>query len=208
MPYLGHTIMDIWPVLKNEKMNKVVSIDKDDKRIYVDHVTIRQSIFFLLLKLLTIEVLAGVGLIMFYTVILLPRLMESISNALYSYIVPFFIVMAVIKMFIMIFVVVQWLEEYYEIDPKNIVHKQGLIFRREERFTLGHLGTITLQQGILGSIFHYGTISLYDWVDGRHIHMYLIHNPRKYHKLLQRMVPEADKERLIFRQHIVDSDDQ
>jgi hypothetical protein len=200
--------MDIWPALKIEKMSKSPSIDKDDNKIYVDHVTIRQSIFFLLLKLLTIEILAGIGLVMFYTVILLPKLMEVINSALYSYVVPFFIVMAIIKMVIMIFVVIQWLEEYYEINPKDIIHKQGLIFRREERFTLEHLGTITLQQGALGSIFHYGTISLYDWVDGRHIHMYLVHNPRKYHRLLQRIVPEADKERLIFRQHVVDPDDQ
>jgi hypothetical protein len=208
MPYLGHTIMDIWPALKIEKMNKVMSVDKDDKRIYVDHVTIRQSIFFLLLKLLTLEILAAIGLVLFYVVILLPRLMESVSNALYNYVVPFFITMAIVKIFIMIFVVVQWLEEYYEINPEHVIHRQGLFFRREERFTLKHLGTVTLQQGALGSIFRYGTISLYDWVDGRHVYMYLIHNPGKYHKLLQRMVPEADKERLIFRQHIVDPDDQ
>ena len=200
--------MDIWPALKNQKMSKTPFLDKDENKIYVDHVTIRQSIFFLLLKLLTVEILASIGLIGFYIVILLPRLMATINSAFYSYVVPFFIVMVLLKIGVMIFIVIQWLEEYYEIDTKSIIHKQGLIFRREERFTLDHLGTITLQQGALGSLFHYGTISLYDWVDGRHIHMYLIHNPRKYHRLLQRIVPEADKERLIFRQHVVDPDDQ
>jgi hypothetical protein len=200
--------MDIAVPLKNEKMDKVLSVDKDEKRIYVDHVTIRQSIFFLLLKLLTLEGLAGIGLITFYTVILLPNLTIAMGNTFYNYVVPFFIVMAVIKMGIMVFVIIQWLEEYYEINPQDIIHKQGLIFKREERFMLKHLGTITLQQGALGSIFHYGTINLYDWVDGRHIHMYLIHNPRKYHKLLQRIVPEADKERLIFRQHVIEPGDQ
>lgn len=199
--------MDIWPALKDEKMKKVVYVDEDEKRIYLDHVTIRQSIFFLLLKLLTLEILAAVGLISFYSLILLPRLLEKIGN-FYSYVIPLFIILALIKMGITIFVVIQWLEEYYEINVREVVHRRGLIFRREERFTLKHLGTITLQQGTLGSIFHYGTISLYDWVNGEHIHLYLIHNPRKYHKILQSIVPEADKEKRIFRQHVVDPDDQ
>jgi hypothetical protein len=199
--------MSIWPALKNNKMNNI-SIDKDEKKIYVDHVTIRESIFFLLLKLLALEVVSDVFFIAFYSIVLLPKFTETISSTYYSYVVPLFIVMAVIKMGMMLFVIIQWLEEYYEINPQDIVHKQGLIFRKEERYALKHLGTITLQQGALGSIFHYGTISLYDWVDGRHVYLYLIHNPRKYHKLLQRIVPEADKEKLIFRQHVVDSGDQ
>jgi hypothetical protein len=198
--------MDIWPALKNEKMDKVASIDKDEERIYVNHVTIRQSIFFLLLKLLVLEVLAGTGLITFYTTILSPRL-TAISNQFYNYVVPFLIIMVVIKIGIMVFVVIQWLEEYYEINVREVVHRRGLIFRREERFTLKHLGTITLIQGTLGSIFHYGTISLYDWVNGEHIHLYLIHNPRKYHKILQSIVPEADKEKRIFRQHVIEPGD-
>lgn len=187
---------------RNEKVNKLY--EEHTKQIYVTSITIHQSIFFLLLKLLAVETIAAIGIIAFHWFILSTHIFTSTPSSLQIFTIPFFITLVILKIFIMGYIIIEWLEEYYEISPREVIHRRGVLFKKEQRFTLKHLGKVTVEQNTLGRLFHYGSLTLYDWVTEKNIELYLIHNPLKYHRILQDIAPEADLEKVIMREHLID----
>src|SRR3989344_8316511 len=178
----------------------------NERTIVVTHVTIRQSIFFLVMKLIVIEVVAGIAVAIFHTIILSPNVRGNINPDLIVFNIPLFVAVAFAKIILTIFVIIQWVNEYYEITPKEVIHKKGLIFKKEERHTLNHLVTLEVEQGLVGRIFHYGTLKLFNKETKKDTYLYLIHNPMKYHRILQDIIPQADTGKQVFREHLLEED--
>jgi hypothetical protein len=177
-------------------------------KIIVSHLTIRQSIFFLHLRLVVIEIIAAFGLILLLTLILSPDIKQRIGDDVIVFNIPFFLALVFIKICAVIFVIVAWLNECYEITTKDIVYRKGLFFRKEERHILEHIGSVTLEQGIFGRIFNFGTLKLFNWTKEKYIYLYLIHNPMKYMQILEKLLPDADKGKKIIREHILEPEDE
>ena len=189
-----------------EKLLGVTDVDKV-RKIVISHVTIRQSISFLVLKLLVIEALAAVSIIIFHSVLLKTNIKEIIGEDLLIFNIPLFIILVLIKSFFTIFIIIQWLNEYYEITTKEVVYRKGLIFKKEDRHLFEHIGSVKLEQGIFGRIFNFGTIRLFNWTREKNMYMYLIHNPSKYINILEELLPEADKEKKVFREHVLEPEE-
>lgn len=176
-------------------------------KINVTHVTIRQSISVLILRLVVIELFAAIFVIVFFVFLISTDVSRGFSATLPVVGITFFVIFVLAKTALIIFIIIQWLNECYEITPKEIVHKNGLFFKKEERNALNHLAKLEIDQGIFGRIFNYGTIKLYNWVLEKNVTLYLIHNPMKYHELLQEILPEADREKQLIREHVLESDE-
>lgn len=189
-----------------EKMLGVIG-NKEEKKIIITHITIRQSITFLVLRILTIELLASIAIIVFHTILLRTEIRNIIGENLIVFNIPLFVFLVVIKTALLIFVIIQWLNEYYEITTNEIIYRKGLIFKREERHLFEHIGSVKLEQGLFGRIFNFGTIRLFNWTRERFVYMYLIHSPQKYMHILDRLLPSADKEKKVFREHLINPED-
>ncbi len=192
-----------------EYHDKMIGItgDNKEKKITITHITIRQSITFLVLRILAIELLASIAIIMFHTVLLRPEIRSIIGENFIVFNAPLFVILVMIKTMLLIFVIIQWLNEYYEITTKDIVYRKGLIFRKEERHLAEHIGSVKLEQGIFGRIFNFGTLKLFNWTKEKYVYLYLIHNPTKYMHILEELLPEADREKKVIRQHILEPED-
>lgn len=191
------------------KMLGVIN-DDQDRKIIVTHVTIRQSIAVLLFRLVVLEIIAATGVVLFHSLIISTSIADIVHNVVPDFTlfnVPIFLLFVLLKTCLMIFIIIQWLNEYYEITPKEIIHKKGLLFKREEQNTLDHLGSLEIDQGLIGRIFNYGTIRLFNWATEKNIFLYLIHNPMKYHHILKTLLPESDKEKRVFREHIFEPEE-
>lgn len=186
---------------------KILSFEKKGKTssITVTHITVRQSIFFLVLKLLFLEIIAAGAIITFHILLSSYATQYSLDISLFN--IPVFILLVLFKTGFMIFVIVAWLEEYYEITPTQVIHRKGFLFRREERYTLDHVGSITLEQGLFGRIFNFGSLKLFDWALEENVYIYLIHSPLKYNDILETLIPEADREKKVFRESVIDEED-
>lgn len=171
----------------------------ESKTIPVTHLNVRQSISFMLLKLFILELISAFIILTicfplaciefpFITV----QGFFTVHNILYIILITF-------KVFLMLLVVLQWLNEYYEILPNKLIHRKGVLFKNEEDYAFTHLMSIDFQQGVLGGIFNYGTVHMYDRYINKHIYLYLIHNPQKYFKILKNLMPVTDTEQTIFR---------
>ena len=176
----------------------------EEQKIAVTHLTIRQSIFFMIMKLLVLEVFAAFGIVCLHLYFYSTKLPDEVIKSFIVFGMPVFIILVIIKTVFMSNIIIQWLEEYYEITPTEVVHKRVLIFKKEDRYSLEHIRSIGLSQGILGRIFNYGNLTLHDWLKDKYIYLYLIHSPKKYYQVLLSLLPEADTDKQVFREHIIE----
>ncbi len=103
-----------------------------------------------------------------------------------------FTVIGVIKILLTLYIVLQWLFEYYEITPENILHKHGIIFRKTELYDLDKIRAMDVQDTFLGELFSFATITLYDIRLNKYLDMYLIHNPQRYAHIIKTLRPDIE----------------
>lgn len=177
------------------------------KDITVTHITIRQSISLLLLKLVLIEAIAAGALIAFHAILFTTNVESQLPEGVSLFNIPVFLTLVAIKTFVTFFVIFQWLEECYEITPKEIIHKRGFFFKHEDRHSLNHLVSLKVYQGIFGKLFNYGTLTMFNWAKNKEVSLYLIHNPKKYLHILEHLLPEPDEERNTIRERLIEEDE-
>ncbi len=192
-------------VAAKEKFN-LLEKPNEEHGIHVSHITIRQSISFLLIRLVTLEIVSVLGLILSLVFFFNDQVQDRLGDLILFINIPFFALVVLVKTIVMLFIVIQWLNEYYEITPKYIVHKRGFLFKKEERNTLMHLGKVSLEQNLLGRLLNYGNVKVFNWALEKEITLYLIHNPMKTIRVLQDLLPEADEENKTIREHLIEED--
>lgn len=175
----------------------VAALDKNGK-IHVTHINIRESIFFLLLKLILLDVIAAIIAVLYFSSVSNKFIPEIINNAILSYNIAFFLILVFLKIALSIYVVMRWLTEYYEIWPHAIIYRKGIFWRDQEKHPFAQMRTVKIEQGIFGKIFGFGTITLYNWYLEENVSMYLIHNPAKYFQIIESLMPKSGRDREIF----------
>lgn len=161
-------------------------------KITLTYLNVRQSISILIAKLVTIDVVLAVLVIGIYFLIIQNSfLFGDIGFASILFLV-FFVVAGIFKIVLGCYVVLLWLNEYYEITPEYIVHKKGLIFKKQEQYRLDHVRRIDVEDTFLGEMLNFATITLYDIRLNKYLDMYLIHNARRYAKIFQQLRPEVE----------------
>jgi hypothetical protein len=172
------------------------------QKITLTHINIRQSIIIMISKLILNDILLAFLVIGFYFVLVQgDTIIRDVSrnSALFLWV---FVGFGVLKVGMNIYVIHQWLNEYYEITPEAIIHKRGLIFRKTEKYNLDKVRRIRIEDTLLGEIFNFATISFYDIRLNKFLDLYLIHNPDRYANILRVLKPEleiqTDKVRLPF----------
>lgn len=178
------------------------------ERITLTHLNIRQSIVILLGKLVVIDIIAAVIIISFYFLLIQGGAFTSSAIESTTIFLIAFGAVGIFKIIFGIYIVLLWLNEYYEITPENIVHKKGIFFRKSERYELEKVRMIDVQDSLLGELFNFATITLYDIRLQKYTDMYLIHNPKRYVKVLKTLNPhielKEDSVRLPFKKKQTD----
>jgi membrane protein YdbS with pleckstrin-like domain len=178
-----------------------------DMKLQVTHVNIRLSIVFLLLKLLLIEIISATGVVIFLSVAL-TEFISQLGFELPIVSIPIYIILVAVKIFLTVFVMLQWLNEYYEITSELITHRKGIFFRHEEKYPMEHMRIVEFNQGIFGKLFNFGTISLLDPIRIERIDLYQVHNPVRYAKILEDQLSDEVEKIDIFRRHISEPEDR
>jgi len=157
--------------------------------------------------LVALEVLAA-ALVIALHILLLNTSIEQIDGIDSFLNIGLIFVLIFGKTIFLLYIIMQWLNEYYEITTTEVVHKKGFLTRKEQRHKLEHIGKVNIEQGIFGRIFNFGTLRLFNWTTEKEVFLYLIHNPMKYQHILQELLPEADQSRSVFREHILEPDQE
>lgn len=173
-----------------------------EKKITISHVNVRQSIAFLLLRLVLLDLVTGVLVISFFSPLFIPAVSLSGKILFVSHSLGIVILLTLFKVILTLYVVLEWLDEYYEIFPDSVVHKRGLFFRKIDRYTFENVKSIGMEQGLFGRILNYGTLHFYDWKLQKTVYIYLIHNPKKYLLIIESLLPTTAEEKHIIREKL------
>ncbi len=178
-----------------------------EEKIVVSHVNVRQSIVFLISKLIALDIIATAIALVFFSPLLVPLSIE-VKLQIVSYNIWYFGLLILAKVILTLFVVLQWLNDYYEISPAKIFHRKGIVWRKEDTYDISlkstKITTIGIQQGLIGRIFNYGTLFFYDRGVYKYYYLHYIHNPLRYLEVLHHLLPNADVEKELIREHIRD----
>lgn len=162
------------------------------EKITLTYLNIRQSIAILIARLVLIDIVLAVIVIGAYYIVFQSGLVLNNLGLGFWIFISIFGLIGLVKILITIYIVLLWLNEYYEITPEYIYHKSGIIFRKSEQYRIDHIRRITVEDSFLGEMFNFATITLYDIRFQKYLDMYLIHNARRYAKVLQELRPEIE----------------
>ncbi len=163
-----------------------------DKRITLTYLNLRQSISVLIAKLIATDIIMAFVVIFFYYLLVNGRDIFAWlpSNAPLFLVV--FTIAGLIKIWLNIFTVLLWLNEYYEITPEYVVHRKGVFFKKQFRYRLEYVRMMKVVDNFIGELFNFGTITLYDIRLNKYLDMYLIHNPRRYAAIFRQLYPKLE----------------
>lgn len=162
----------------------------------------------MLLRLIAIDVVGASLVVAFYTALFTFDLPESIGGTQLFFNIPTYLFLVFVKIMVTVYVVLEWLNEYYELSVKEIYHRSGVVFKKEEKFPISNIGRVDLSQSIFGKLLNYGSISAYDHRNRKHMDLYLIHNPLRYYRILEDLVPDLEEKREIIRSHLYEEGDE
>lgn len=160
--------------------------------ITLTSLNIRQSIVILLAKLVLIDVTFAVIILLLYSLILQGYQIFQINMNNLLVFACMLVIVGIFKIATSVFIVLLWLNEYYEITNENIVHKKGIFFKKSEAYDLEKIRVLDVQDSFLGEMFNFATITLYDIRLEKLLNLYLIHNPLRYAKVLKSLVPHLE----------------
>lgn len=161
-------------------------------RITLSYLNIRQSISILIARLILIDLLLAAVVISAYFLVVQAGFFIHSPGYGSIFFLSIFGAIGLIKVFVTAYVVLLWLNEYYEITPEYIYYKRGLIFKKTEQYRIDHIRRINVEDSFIGELFNFATITLYDIRFQKYLDMYLIHNARRYAKILQQLQPEIE----------------
>ena len=171
--------------------------------IHVSHINVRTSMSLLLVKLLSLEVITGITVILFHVSVFLFPVQLFLRQGK-SLIIPLFVLVVLLKSFLIFYAIAQWLNEYYEITQTKIYHRKGIIFKTEESFPIERIAFVEVYQGLFGKLCNFGTIVLYDQRRNKYEDMYLIHNPIRYAEIIEHIIPDVADKKYIVREHLIE----
>ncbi len=169
--------------------------------VKIHHINIRQSISIILLKLVLLELIASSGFLFVYFSFDSELIRMSMLNLFETFFGWIFLVLMLVKIFITVYIILDWLNMYYEVNGEYIYIRKGVIWTTEQKFAIENFGDVTLEQSLMGRIFNFGNIRIFDKELKRDFLLYLIHNPNKYYEILSSINPAGDKEKRVIRQH-------
>lgn len=166
---------------KNNKNSPEDSLEDTGKEEY--KLIFRESTVLIVLRLLAAELLFTLVLILSSSVFsLLGRYIEIFNNLSLNLVVLLVLLMA--NIIIVLFIVLKWQSEYAELARGSLTKHQGILSKSEQKYACNFVEIITIKQSVLGMIFDYGTIELYDPAIKEQIYLVNIATPKKYKELI------------------------
>ncbi len=156
-----------------------------DEFFLQDTLVLHQSIFFLVTKIIILEILFD-GI---HAVIRLPEIYFNLPAHIKLGLIPYyfivFLLLSTIRVIIIARIALNWISTAYEIGKTEIKFHTGIFHTHEKVFSCAHMHEIEYEQGFLGKLFNFGSIEIHNPAIKEKIILYNIPNPKKYEQLIK-----------------------
>ena len=99
----------------------------------------------------------------------------------------------ILETILVFYIFFSWHKEYYNIQRDNIVHAEGIIFRKKSTIPISAIYSVDYRQGPLGRLTKYGHIELKEASSGKPIVLGNIPDPQQYVELITHLKNSLQK---------------
>ena len=103
-----------------------------------------------------------------------------------------YILISIIKSAILLFSIILWVRDYYELSPGLIIYKTGIFKRHTSSFKLNNISVLDIDQSFFGRMFNYGTVELQNPFISKHFFITNVPNPKKCLRFIRESMEEAE----------------
>lgn len=116
----------------------------------------------------------------------------GISVALNLLLLPIAIVLIIVP-------IAYWVSEEYVLTEEDLIAKQGIMTKKQTAYPYTNMQRIHVQQGVLGRMFNFGTISVYMPVLGQEIFFKDLSGPHGFAEYLKKLTPNQNQNSFLLR---------
>ena len=160
-------------------------------------IILRESIFLIILRIIFTQAIFGLSLFF----------LSFLSSFLSSYIETsslsgfYFIILVaglLINIGIVFFIALKWNFEYTEISNEGVIKHSGILHRKEQKYACNFVEGAKLEQSLLGLMFNYGTIELYDPALKEQVYIMNVTDPKSYSETIQDIISKDQNKPMPF----------
>ncbi|MBI2040400.1 response regulator transcription factor [Candidatus Microgenomates bacterium] len=170
---------------------------KEKEQPAAEKIVLRESVVLIIIRLIFTEAIFGLSV--FLTSILFSYLNPYLNAGSFSSL--YFIVLItglLINIGIVILITLKWNCEYTEVSREGVIKHSGILYRKEQKYACNFVEAAKLEQSLLGLLFNYGTIELYDPALKEQVYLLNIANPKKNSKTIQNIVSKEKNKPMPF----------
>jgi uncharacterized membrane protein YdbT with pleckstrin-like domain len=163
-------------------------------------IIIRKSIAVFAIRVIVLELVFEIIYLSWRTLIhYLPFSLETVLTLNAASIIIFFILVTVIQNIFLLYITLNWVNDYYEFRTKDIAQFKGILGRTKQSYQYRDIQSITIKQSVFGRLFNYGDVILYIPMLGQSIHFSEVPDPKKFVSFLKSLQPETESPRVIMQ---------
>lgn len=163
-------------------------------------ITIRRSVTLFVIRIILLELIFEVIYLAWRTIIhYLPIPLEAVVTLNGISLIIFLILVTLIQNILLIFIALNWVNDYYEIRQDEVAHIKGIFSRTSEAYPFHDIQSITIHQGFIGRLLNYGDINLYIPTLGHNLHFREVSSPQRFVELVKNINPTTERGKYIFR---------
>lgn len=156
-------------------------------------IILRQSIYYLILKLITVEILFD----SIYLLVRVPPVYLHFPLQLDRILLPIyffsFVALTSIKLILIVTLALRWISMNYKIGSGEIRFKSGIFSRKEKVFLCTHAQEVSCSQGFFERICNFGTIEVHNPTIKERILLHNVQNPTKYAEIIKNNISKANE---------------
>lgn len=145
-----------------------------------------------LLVLINILIVDSAAVILAFIILLITNYFFVHEGKNYYLNLKTLIIILHVQIFVFFWFFLSWYFETYQITKNSIIHKNGIIFKKNTSYPIKNLKQIEINQGPLGSLFNFGTITLNTKLKGKGIKLDYFPAPRHYVKYIHSLQKKTD----------------
>jgi len=195
------------PFVAEELLARIETRFKTDTREQVElkgvktqetrKIVLRESIFLIILRIIFTQAIFGLSLFLlsFLSSFLSSFLETSLLSGFYFIIL---VVGLLINIGIVFFIALKWNFEYTEISNEGVIKHSGILHRKEQKYACNFVEGAKLEQSLLGLMFNYGTIELYDPALKEQVYIMNITDPKSFSEVIQDIISKDQNKPMPF----------
>lgn len=144
-----------------------------------NNLVIRKSTAIMFIRLVTFEILSGI----LYVLLRLGLKYFDIQFDSELSLTPLALVKSLFFMVVEIgvagYVILQWVNNYYILNSKELRYVTGILSKREMNYSLKNIQSVSFEQGLVGRILNYGSVKIFSPALQQELFLTEVSNPSK-----------------------------